>query len=52
MDSILKHALLTLENFPFLSILLRWQRRKSGFPVTGCKIQNKLEPLTRIFFFF
>lgn len=48
MDSILKHTLLTLENFQLLSILLRWQRRKSGFPVAGCKIQNKLEPLTII----
>jgi hypothetical protein len=27
---------------------LRWQRRKGGFPVTGCQIQNKLEPLTII----
>jgi hypothetical protein len=31
---------------------LRWQRRKSGFPVTGCQIQNKLEPLTIILIFF
>lgn len=50
MDSILKHTLLTLKNFPFLFILLKWQRSKNGFPVTDCKIQNKLEPLTRIFF--
>ena len=28
------------------------KKKKSGFLVTGCKIQNKLEPLTRILFFF
>jgi large subunit ribosomal protein L22 len=34
------------ENFLFLFVEMK--RRKSGFLVTGCKIQNKLEPLTRI----
>jgi hypothetical protein len=33
----------------FYSIeMTKKKRRKSGFPVAGCKIQNKLEPLTII----
>ncbi len=49
-DSILKHTLLTLENFPFLSMEMK--KEKSGFLVTSYKIKNKLEPLTRILFLF